>query len=451
MQCRACLKTNCKNATKLDEFNVKSFNLITNLNIHSGDGMPQQLCAKCTKDLKVCIAFREKCISSNSVLSQVVFHKKLKPDEIKEEDLESNIDAQNVLKTEILIVKTEESSKVEFLKEESLSSEDQFDDSFQTYVGLCLEYLDEDSLFEHVSSHEQSNYCQICSKHFASWPKLLVHRAEHLTGQTFACHICLKRFRLTLSLQNHYNVKHLNNTLNLLQCSDCDKVYDSVKKLQKHIWAYHGSKTFKCDKCSLEFPHKQLYNYHRQRKHAERTMLYCDQCDYKNVFSRNLKLHALRMHTAGRVSCASCGAALADGAALARHRCTPRPHNVCPVCGKILTRNSRLANHLKTHTEERSYKCDRCPAAYKTRAALRVHAARHDGIRRYTCDTCPQAFHNQSSLIRHRRLHTGEKRFVCTICAKAFTEGYNLKVHMRVHNKHFKKNPETERSGGIQD
>ncbi|XP_041988732.1 zinc finger protein 664-like isoform X3 [Aricia agestis] len=444
MQCRACLKTNCKNATKLDEFNVKSFNLITNLNIHSGDGMPQQLCAKCTKDLKVCIAFREKCISSNSVLSQVVFHKKLKPDEIKEEDLESNIDAQNVLKTEILIVKTEESSKVEFLKEESLSSEDQFDDSFQTYVddkynlyskknkrklkrekvdhskkkkgttgeaqilyydskkhecGLCLEYLDEDSLFEHVSSHEQSNYCQICSKHFASWPKLLVHRAEHLTGQTFACHICLKRFRLTLSLQNHYNVKHLNNTLNLLQCSDCDKVYDSVKKLQKHIWAYHGSKTFKCDKCSLEFPHKQLYNYHRQRKHAERTMLYCDQCDYKNVFSRNLK----------------------------------------------------LANHLKTHTEERSYKCDRCPAAYKTRAALRVHAARHDGIRRYTCDTCPQAFHNQSSLIRHRRLHTGEKRFVCTICAKAFTEGYNLKVHMRVHNKHFKKNPETERSGGIQD
>ncbi|XP_041988726.1 zinc finger protein 845-like isoform X1 [Aricia agestis] len=68
MQCRACLKVNCESVTLLDENKMKCFNLITDLNIHMEDSLPQQLCENCAKDLEFSVGFRKKCITSNSIL-----------------------------------------------------------------------------------------------------------------------------------------------------------------------------------------------------------------------------------------------------------------------------------------------------------------------------------------------------------------------------------------------
>ena len=49
------------------------------------------------------------------------------------------------------------------------------------------------------------------------------------------------------------------------------------------------------------------------------------------------------------------------------------------------------------------------------------------------CVVCKRILSCQSALKMHYRTHTGERPFRCRICSRAFSTKGNLKTHMNIH------------------
>ncbi|KAK1889824.1 Sal-like protein 2 [Dissostichus eleginoides] len=54
-----------------------------------------------------------------------------------------------------------------------------------------------------------------------------------------------------------------------------------------------------------------------------------------------------------------------------------RPHHACRFCGKVLSSDSSLQIHLRSHTGERPYQCPVCLSRFTTRGNLKAHFLRH--------------------------------------------------------------------------
>ena len=77
----------------------------------------------------------------------------------------------------------------------------------------------------------------------------------------------------------------------------------------------------------------------------------------------------------------------------------------CGVCEKVFVSASKLAIHVRIHTNERPYECD----------------------------VCEKRFSESGSLTRHMRIHTNEKPYECDVCEKRFSRSGTLQSHMRTH------------------
>ncbi|KAM9342405.1 sal-like protein 4 [Pholidichthys leucotaenia] len=83
--------------------------------------------------------------------------------------------------------------------------------------------------------------------------------------------------------------------------------------------------------------------------------------------------------------------------------------NECVICHRVLSCQSSLKMHYRTHTGERPYKCKTCGRAFTTKGNLKAHYGVHRGNAplkiHHSCPICQKKITNAMILQHHIRLH----------------------------------------------
>lgn len=139
----------------------------------------------------------------------------------------------------------------------------------------------------------------------------------------------------------------------------------------------------------------------------------------------------------------------------------------CEICKKQFDNAKKYYGHLRVHSKENSWICDKCPdQKFSTKQQLMKHGLTHKPLERewkclqcsmafealwnlqqhlfskhldykpHKCDQCEKSFTKPSDLKKHKdNVHSDVKKYGCPECEHRFKDQSNLKRHMLTHSK----------------
>ena len=114
------------------------------------------------------------------------------------------------------------------------------------------------------------------------------------------CDLCGLSFSSEKGLKTHTRLVHIKQIKQRLQikdikklgCDDCEYIETTTGNLKVHVLAKHKGIRFKCDDCEYSGTTKGNLNVHVLAKHKG-IRFKCDDCEYSGTTSGNLKVHVL--------------------------------------------------------------------------------------------------------------------------------------------------------------
>lgn len=285
--------------------------------------------------------------------------------------------------------------------------------------------------------------CDVCGKEFKSAGSLKDHMETH--SNYFYCDICNHSTKKILDHILHLRVHH---HLGIFQCLMCEFNTLEITKINEHVTNHDDLLKYWCDSCKKSFQILQHFqehdNYHTGLKPFD-----CEFCGKCFLYSRYLHAHKINMHKEemncpSTYECVICNKIYQHRNSLKLHMNSHTGNfAICDICGKTLSSKEKLKFHLRTHTGYKPYSCQYCGKCFTKKPILVEHVRVHTGEKPYICDFCTKGFSQRSSLVIHMRGHTGEKPYGCQFCGKGFVAKAMLNIHLKTCKGYFQV-PKTE-------
>ncbi|GMS83480.1 hypothetical protein PENTCL1PPCAC_5655, partial [Pristionchus entomophagus] len=211
------------------------------------------------------------------------------------------------------------------------------------------------------------------------------------------------------------------------QCVQCNRVFNTMEEIRRHIADVHSSGPFPCSYCPRSFDTKteQATHLRSHNNLVSKDDLPPD-CPKRFRHAIHLNQHT-KVHADGRQFCTICGKCFKTNDELASHhtRClklNERPGEAAP---RVVTVNGKSLR----------YQCSHCTRLFHFKRDVRIHERIHTGEKPYECGYCWRSFTQSQALTSHIRIHTGEKPYPCqhANCAKSFRDSSALRKHESSH------------------
>ncbi|KAL7044878.1 hypothetical protein ACKWTF_002091 [Chironomus riparius] len=223
--------------------------------------------------------------------------------------------------------------------------------------------------------------------------------------------------------------------LDLLSCDKCGHNTSTINLMRSHMDHHlRNEKLFKCNVCRKRFSNKKLLANHESihTSSIERKTFECKDCGKFLSSQTAVNNHVKWFHMDRQYSCSSCHKKFATKGSLTEHMKTHSnvKQHVCPICNKEYKTASTLTNHIDTHSVT-EYKCEICDLKLNSKRTLKQHAKVHSNLILHTCEICGSEFKRTKTYKEHLITHSDIRPYKCDFCPKTFKNGPNCRKHKR--------------------
>ncbi|XP_030024365.2 zinc finger protein 85 [Manduca sexta] len=428
--CRICLSMNIK-MYRCNEFELKyCYEQILLTKITTQDRLPKYFCYECAAMLYKFHKFKEKCLTGQKVLRDIIKNKDLTYENIKNIDRETqNLQSSlgimvtnNKIKTCIIkdhhcILKHRKSMlDIEMANKDLNSDTDSFKNDYYSYESDNDTAKKEDKQIDivdqkintEIKSNEQDiqNDIKIDEKIFAEPKELNKIDEENIPliklydfKESKVSKKNTQKDKKRKIRKKRKSVKHLNEESN-------PNKFKIQNKREKFLDSNNWEKfTLTEEEAEKEFKARSVDP--KYLKMAYKCVLCFKGFSKEEMLNRHMKLRHNK--SAGEISCRYCGM---------------RFKWVC-----------FLRRHMRQHYTK--YKCLRCDLVCSRETTALFHEEYHNGVIR-KCEHCGEEFKHSSTYYTHLRTHRSE--FVCALCGASFVSAAGLHRHKLL--KHFERDPE---------
>ncbi|XP_075037136.1 zinc finger protein 142 [Mixophyes fleayi] len=295
--------------------------------------------------------------------------------------------------------------------------------------------LKQHSLRKH--QEKATHECSQCSFSCHSQATLRCHtQKQHLQLE---CSICKETFSRRQDMEEHRKC-HFSH-----RCQQCQYAAKDRQQLVNHYAEQHETSALPdaegeevplhCPFCTFSCRHQLVYDHH-VKGHGATRVYKCSDCEYSTRNKQKITWHS-RIHTGEKpYKCHLCTYACADPSRLKYHMRIHKDEKnyLCPECGYKCKWVNQLKYHMTKHTGLKPYHCEECDYCTNRADALRVHReTRHREVRSFICEQCGKAFKTRFLLKTHLKKHSEEKPYVCTVCQRGFRWPAGLRHHYLTH------------------